>query len=447
MTFVHNGTTYTITNPSVSGTALTFSLSGSVIAGLFPGTSVFNVTIIPSNSFSILTVSGNPVGNGIFLQGSAMALTGVGINSGVVVQDQLSSSGALTGLAGVYKVSYNPNTAVQTMYANDSVTNNSQLYVSSLTSGTIIPGMQFAIAGQYVTINSQVSPGVYAISTASGTIQSIYPQQLSASTSFSNSISLSIKIPDGFYDATSLNYFLQNKCIENNCYLTDSSGSGYNTYFFEILQNSTYYGFQINVYPLPKVLPTSLSYPSGASWTLLNDGNSYTPTLSFGAGLQKYFGFSSNSVLKTFGQIGIDSNGIMSIPSSTTILQNSQTNLYLSTSSVLAKTYTFISDTCPNITSVNSLVIDCNLINSKYNSERSNIFYSVPLSASFGNLITVGPFPPCLCNIYGGIYQQIELSFYDTNGAPVNLRDSDATIVLVLSVENDIQPHHTQQPR
>jgi hypothetical protein len=82
------------------------------------------------------------------------------------------------------------------MYANDSVTSNSLLYVSSLTSGTIIPGMQFAIAGQYVTITSLVSPGVYAISTASGTIPSIYPQQLSASTSFSNSITLTIKIPD-----------------------------------------------------------------------------------------------------------------------------------------------------------------------------------------------------------------------------------------------------------
>ena len=49
---------------------------------------------------------------------------------------------------------------------------------------------------------------------------------------------------------------------------------------------------------------------------------------------------------------------------STTALQNAQTSLYLN-NSVAAKTYTFISDTCPNITTVNSLVVDCNLINSK----------------------------------------------------------------------------------
>jgi hypothetical protein len=59
----------------------------------------------------------------------------------------------------------------------------------------------------------------------------------------------------------------------------------------------------------------------------------------------------------------------------------------------------------------------------------------------FGNLITIGPFPPYLCNIYGGNYQSIELSFYDTFGAPINVRDSDATITLVLSLENDVPPH------
>jgi hypothetical protein len=238
-----------------------------------------------------------------------------------------------------------------------------------------------------------------------------------------------------------LNYFLQNVCIANNCYLTDAAGSGINTYFFEILQNSTYYGFQINVYPLPKVLPSTLAYPSGASWTLLNDGNSYTPVLSIAAGLQKYFGFSSNIISKSAGQIAIDSNGIMNIPASVTTLQNSQTSLYLSNSATVVKTYTFISDVCPIIHTVNSLVMDCNLITSRFNTDRSNTFFSIPMSASFGNLITVGLFPPCLCSIYGGIYQQIELSFYDTNGSPVNVRDSDATITLVLSVENDIQPH------
>ena len=173
------------------------------------------------------------------------------------------------------------------MYAYDSVTNNSNLYVSSISSGSIISGMKFQIAGQTIIINSRVSPGVYLISSSSGTIPSIYPQQISVSTNFSNSITLNVTIPNGYYDASSLNYFLQNICIANNCYLTDATGSGINTYFFEILQNSTFHSFQINVYPLPKILLSTLAYPSGASWTLLNDGTINNPVLSIGAGLQK----------------------------------------------------------------------------------------------------------------------------------------------------------------
>ncbi len=353
-------------------------------------------------------MSGTPVGDGIFLQGSTMTLSGTGVASGVTVLDQLSSSGTQTGVAGTYKISYNANIAVQTMQANDSVTNNTNLYVTSVSSETILPGQIFKLGSQYFNIDSVVSSGVYGIS-STGTIASIYPQTITTSFSFSNSIVVNVRIPDGYYTAEALNYFLQNIMIANNCYLTDNTGSGINTYYFEIMQNSTYYGFQINVYPLPKVLPTSLAYPSGASWTLLNDSNTYTPVMSFGAGLQKYFGFSSSIVSKTSGQISINLEGTMSIPATITTLQNSQTNVHLSN-----KTYTFISDACPQVTWVNSLVMDCNLINSKYNSERSSIFYSIPLSAGFGNLITIPPYQPCLCSITSGIYQTIELSFYDT---------------------------------
>jgi chitinase len=131
----------------------------------------------------------------------------------------------------------------------------------------------------------------------------------------------------------------------------------------------------------------------------------------------------------------------MSIPTSTTSLQTQSPNSYLNNMQSVVSTYTFVSDVCPIIHTVNSLVMTCNLINSKYNNEKSNTFFSIPMSASFGSLITIGPFPPCLCNIYGGYYQNIELQFYDTYGSPVNVRDSDITISLVLSTENDVPPH------
>ena len=269
---------------SITATLYQLSLSGSTytlqldkIIGIFPTQTIQQVGI-PQNSFSILTVSGTPNGAGIYVPGVPMKLAGTGISSNVVVQNQISSAAGLTGVAGVYKISYNPNTQVQSMTANNGVTNNTILYVNSISSGTIVPNMQFELNGSYIMIESVAfvslaGVGTYNISTPSGSIPSMYPTTISASSSFSTSIDLNIVIPDGFYDATSLNYFLQNVCIANDLYLTDSTGSGINTYFLEVLQNSTYYGFQIKIYPLPQRMPQTLTYPSGASWTLLNNSN------------------------------------------------------------------------------------------------------------------------------------------------------------------------------
>ena len=189
MTFSLNGSTYTIQTPASAGNTLTFTLSNP--AGIFPGRTSISGVGIPNNSFSILTVSGTPVGDGIYLQGSTMTLSGTGINSGVTVLDQISSTGTETGVAGTYKISYNPNTAVQTMQGNDSVTNNSNLYVTSVTSGTIVSGQIFKLGSQYFNIDSIVSNGVYGIS-STGTIASIYPQTITTSLSFSNSIVVNV---------------------------------------------------------------------------------------------------------------------------------------------------------------------------------------------------------------------------------------------------------------
>ena len=447
MTFYYDQT-YTITANILSGSQ--YSLTLDKVAGIFPSQTIQNVGI-PNNAFSILTVSGTPNGSGIYFPNTSMKLAGSGVGSNVLVQSQISSSGALTGVAGVYKISYSPNTPVQSFSVNNGVTSNTTLYVNSIQSGTIVPGMQFQVNGLFINIDSVISTtiqgvGTYRISTPSGSIPSIYPITISASSNFATSVDLNVTVPDGYYDATSLNYFLQNLCIANNLYLTDSTGSGINTYFLEVLQNSTYYGFQINIYPLPQKMPQTLTYPSGATWTLLNDSNIYTPQIILPPALQKYFGFSSNIVSKSNAQISIDTNsGYMYIPTSTTSLQTSSPNSYLNNLQTVVSTYTFVSDVCPIVHTVNSLVMDCNLICSKYNSERSNTFFSIPMSASFGNLITIGPFPPCLCSMYGGNYSSIELSFFDTLGNPVNLRDADATITLVLSVENDVPPHQQQR--
>ena len=417
MTFTYSGITYTITQTVVQGTLYTLTLDK--FAGVFPSTTLYNVGI-PNNSFSILTVSGDPLGNGIYLpNGSVMTLSGAGVNTNVTILGIFSSTGISQGEAGIYKISYNPNTVTGTMTVNDSVTNNNILYVNSLV-GTITNGMIFKISGRSITIGSQISGtsgsvGTYNISTPSATIPSIYPQQLTASASFSTNITVPIVIPDGYYTADTLNKYLQQVMIGNKIYITDGINAQTSLFYIEITQNTAYYSLQVNIHPLPSSLSSSQALPIGASWTLINDGTKYNPQLIINEGLQEWFGFSSTtSDIYT----SYDINKFLYIPKAVTTLNG--VDLY------------YLSDVCPKVNTINSLVLCCNLINSEY-SIPSNVFFNIPLNASFGNMIVVNPFDPSLCNVRGGMEQNIEISFFDTNFNPVAIRDIDVTLTLVIN--------------
>jgi hypothetical protein len=424
MTFTLNAITYTIVQSSVQGTLYTLTLDK--VAGVFPTSTVNNVGI-PNNSFSILTVTGIPTGNGIYLPGSGttMTLSGVGINSNIQVLDAISSTGTSVGGAGVYKISYNPNTLPVTMLASDSVTNNTVLYISSLTGGSIQSGMSFQVGGRVITIGTQLtgntgSVGTYNISTPNSIIPSIYPQQITASSSFSNNITINFTIQDGYYTADTMNKYLQQIMISNNLYLIDGVNGQTSLFYVEITQNPTFYALQVNVHPLPQTLTATQTYPTGAQWTLLNDGSKYNPILVLPEGIQAWFGYSST--IKDF-YIDFDSSNTMYIPKTTTAL-NGMDFYYLST-------------ICPRLNTINSLVLCCNLINSDF-SIPSNLFFNIPLSSSFGNLITVNPFDPSLVNVRGGGYESyIEITFFDTDFNPISIRDTDITLTLVIN-RNDI---------
>ncbi len=417
MTFSYNSVAYTIIQNSVQGTLYTLTLDKT--AGIFPTVLISNVGI-PSNQFSILTVSGEPLGSGIYLPGGAtMTLSGIGVNANVQVLDLFSASGISIGVAGIYKISYNPNTLPGTMTVSDSATNNTVLYVNSST-GVIQSGMVFQVGGRSITIGTQRygntgSVGAYNISTSTGIIPSIYPQQLTASASFSNNITVNAVIPDGYYTADTLNKYLQQVLITNKLYLTDGVNAQTTLFYLEIAQNSAFYSLQVNVHPLPITLSSTQGYPVGATWTLLNDGTKYNPQFILSEGLQEWFGYSP---INSSSIVSYDSNFNLTIPRSITVLNGID--------------FYYMSNACPKLNTINSLVLCCNLINSEY-SIPSDVFFTIPLNATFGNLICVSPFDPSMCNVRGGKEKNIEISFYDTNFNPIVIRDTDITITLVIN--------------
>ena len=420
MSFTYNGTLCNILNFSITGSLYTLSLSN--VVGIFNNTLVSDVKVLTDlNGKPILSVNSISSGNGILFNYN---LFGVGISSNILIGSQISSSVLSSNAEGLYKISYNPDLSMVAMYAKDSVLSNSVLNVTSITSGSIVQGMILKdannlISNYNVVIGTQLtgnpgSIGTYNVSSSS-IIPSIYPEEIIGSASYSNSITIPITIPDGYYNATSLNYFLQNVMIENNLYLTDSTGQN-NTYFIEILQNSVSYSLQVNIFPLPTSLSATQFYPQDAVWNLPNITQS--PQLLINSNLLPWFGFSPTYT--SSNPTASLNNGFLSLPSSPTILAG------------ILKSYT--SNICPQINSISSIVIRCNLINNDLSSPSDN-FITAPLKNTFGNIISID-YSTALLNVRGGMENELRHSFYTPDEYPINILDNDITVQLIIEQNN-----------
>jgi hypothetical protein len=205
------------------------------------------------------------------------------------------------------------------------------------------------------------------------------------------------KIENGYYSVSDLNHYLQNQCILNGLYLTKNSGAD-NFYFIELVINSIRYSTSLNLYVIPTdAQASSLGYtkPSNATWSY--PVSPETPSITFG----QQFG---NLIGQTFG----------TFPPT---LQSSNIQ-YLSTQT-------------PVISPVDSLILTCNLINSKY-SIPSNILFTVPISSALGSLIQVNISSIVYNTILPQNFSSISITIYDQLFNAVELQDTEMTLTLVI---------------
>jgi len=227
-------------------------------------------------------------------------------------------------------------------------------------------------------------------------------------TSSNNNLSLSykwidgnsytIQIESGFYDVSALNSFIQSKMISNKHYMID--GSSQYVYFIEIVENKNKYAVQLNLYTVPtSAEASSLGWtkPAGASWSFPTSDT--TPQVIFDSNINANLGFNKNIYYP-------------SSPASSTV--------------------SFLSSTTPQITSVNSMILTCNLLNSSFASP-NNILHTFSFgNAGFGDSIDVTPTTPTFLTISEGVYSSIKLQFFDGNLNPVEILDPSMVLMLVI---------------
>ena len=219
--------------------------------------------------------------------------------------------------------------------------------------------------------------------------------------SAATTISRTWTVPDGYYSVSDINFWLQYQCVQEGFYCTTSSGTS-NVYFIECVQNSVRYAIQINSYYMPtSANATTLGYTAGIAqgtsqgWTFPT--SNLTPTITFNTAFGSLLGFNAG----TFPTVSQATN------------------------------YSIISTKSPNISPVDSYILTCNLVNSKY-SIPNDTFYSVPITGALGTLITNSPAQILFNDIASNVYNQLTIKFYDQLFNKLLMNDFDVLITLCI---------------
>ena len=204
-----------------------------------------------------------------------------------------------------------------------------------------------------------------------------------------------ITLPDGFYQISDINAYLQSVMYSNGHYLINGSNI---VYYLEIVTNSSLYAIQVNSYPIPSSLPVGYTAPS--NW----HGYPATPSTPL-------FIVEDNAFQQT---IGFLASSYPTAPQSTN--------------------YSAVSSFTPQVSPVESVLVSCNLL---YNTIAipSNILYSFSSNnATFGSVISVNPNYAFFNRIRSGSYTSLTIQFLDQNFNPIQIKDTSLVLVLSLRI-------------
>lgn len=215
--------------------------------------------------------------------------------------------------------------------------------------------------------------------------------------SFSSSTSTkncTVNIPNGFYDVTSLNTFLQQVMIQNGNYLINTNGQY--VYYIQLLYNITYYSVQIITYSVPTSLPSSwinpvnmtfLTSPTTPQFTVLN--NNFGSIIGYSVGSYPSAPMSSNQ--------------------------------------------SFVSNIVPNATPVNSLILHSSFISNNCTFP-SDVITSIPITNTYGSNINYSSYYPTFVKNRPGKYAFMDLMITDQNNNTVMGKDPNLCITFLLRI-------------
>lgn len=222
-----------------------------------------------------------------------------------------------------------------------------------------------------------------------------------------------VVIPDGLYNITDINAYLQWTMINNGHYLINSSGD--NVYYAEFIVNPNRYAIQINTFLVPTSLPTGYSQPSNfAGYPTSTQNPVVTIPANFNKILGYTVGFSTNA--------NVNNAYVPPTPSSVS-------NNYVAKEA--NGTLSYLSNTNPDVQPNSSIYLSISNINNPY-SQPSSIIYAVTPNVAIGEQIIETP-PNFMWNrMIDGTYNQLRVQLLGIDKSPIQMKDPNMTIMLTI---------------
>jgi hypothetical protein len=240
-----------------------------------------------------------------------------------------------------------------------------------------------------------------------------------------------VVIPDGLYEISTINHFLQFTMIQNGHYLIDTATGNY-VYFIEMVVSPSNYTVQINTFPVPVIAgppataPTGYTLPtSPTAWSYY--GASFVPTVSMA---------NPNIVANVVGATHpfTDFYKIIGFDSTTTTNAVTAGDYRIVAGGVTASTNSVIA---PQVQPNPTLFLAISNIDNKY-SNPSTIVYQLSADVAFGQLINITPPQFAYNKLIPGTYNGLRLQILGTNFQPIQILDPAITITLVIRDRKDI---------
>jgi hypothetical protein len=225
-----------------------------------------------------------------------------------------------------------------------------------------------------------------------------------------------LTIPDGLYEISALNQYLQFIFIQNGHYLVNSSGQ--NVYYAEFIVNPTRYAIQINTFLFPTALPVGWTNPSAVPFP----PQSFNPIITLPANVNAILGYIA----------GFTTN------------QNLNNAYVPPVSQYVSKlvngTLSYISTLSPNVQPNNSLLFSMSNIDNAYASPTSIIYTLVP-TVSPGEIIIDRPPNFIWSKLIDGTYNELRLTILGTDLQPIQI--NDPSIIIVLAIKDPADALYT----